>query len=101
MSEGTKTRDEWLREMGLDASDTLDIPEKKPEEYPFDKHCFAYPSMVAKNQIYAEDIQQAVIDLLEKSGVGTQDDLSQMYFEFEDPDTGRWITTQVLKIRWR
>lgn len=70
-------------------------------QFDFDSKVFAYPGFIKDKCIYAEDIQEAVIQQLVKAGVGTYDELTQCYFEFEDPDTGKFVTTQILKIRWR
>jgi hypothetical protein len=70
-------------------------------QFDFNSKVFAYPGFIKEKIIYAEDIQEAVIQHLVKAGVATYDELTPCYFEFEDPDTGKFVTTQVLKIRWR
>ena len=54
-----------------------------------------YPSFIKKGEIYAEDIEQAIIDYLKKIGF-TFDDLQMEY----QADDGSYITTKCLKIRF-
>ena len=54
-----------------------------------------YPDFIRKGEIYAEDIEQAIIDYLKKIGF-TFDDLQMEY----RADDGSYITTKCLKIRF-
>lgn len=97
--ERTDIEPEWDE----DGEEWFKIIDNRPKEptYVFDKSYFAYPSMIAQNTMYAEDVSEAIIQQLVRAGAGTYDDLAQCHFEFEDPETGKFITLQVLKIKWR
>ncbi len=54
-----------------------------------------YPDFIRKGEIYAEDIEQAIIDYLKKIGFPF-DDLRMEY----QADDGSYVTTKCLKIRF-
>ena len=66
-----------------------------------DRAAFCYPDFIEKNQIYAEDIQEAIIQHLIKFTKLTRAQLETCRFEFEDIDGNRWINSQLLTIRWK
>jgi hypothetical protein len=66
-----------------------------------DKMAFCYPDFIEHNEIYAEDIQEAIIQHLIKHTNLTREQLEMCRFEFEDVDGNRWVNTQILKIRWK
>jgi hypothetical protein len=59
---------------------------------------FVYPEFIEKNEVYAEDVEEAIIQYLMKGG-RTRSDLENMRFEFECPTTGKMVTTKVLTIK--
>jgi hypothetical protein len=66
-----------------------------------DKMAFCYPEFIEQNEIYAEDIQEAIIQHLIKFTNLTREQLEMCRFEFLDVDGNRWVNTQILKIRWK
>ena len=54
-----------------------------------------YPDFIRKGEIYAEDIEQAIIDYLKKIGYMFDD----LHAEYQAGD-GSYITTKCLKIRF-
>lgn len=70
------------------------------EDDTYDHAMFAYPSFIKDKCLYAEDVEEAIIQQLEKAGLNA-DELRQCHFTFDDPETGKPITCQVLKVSWK
>lgn len=63
---------------------------------------FVYPDHIRRGEIFAEDIEEAIMQYLVKQGGFDYDDLaSSGEMEFIDCSTGRGITTKVLKIKFK
>lgn len=86
--------EEWFKVI-----DDSVIPPKKT--YAFDSAAFCYPDFIEKNEMYAEDIQEAIIQHLIAHTKMTREQLEMCRFEFFDPDGNRWVNSQILKIRWK
>jgi hypothetical protein len=67
-----------------------------PNKHPLNRA--VYPNFILKKEIYAEDIEEAILRYLETLGI-MKKDLDNPRFEFLDGNG--WSTTKVLKIRWR
>jgi len=88
--------------------DKIDAPEQldkdincKFKEYietlPFDPTHFSYPNTVTEKYLYAEDVEEAIIQYLVKAGMDEEElRLSHFYFD----ENGKWTTIQCLKIKW-
>ncbi|RPI56361.1 MAG: hypothetical protein EHM49_00625 [Deltaproteobacteria bacterium] len=59
---------------------------------------FVYPEAVKEGRLFAEDIEEAIIQYLVKGGF-SEDKLRTAWFSFDHPDAGKEVTTQVLTIR--
>ena len=57
-----------------------------------------YPDFIKKGEIYAEDIEEAICQYLEKLG-WDRNELESSRFTYEDGKFG-WSTTKCLKIKW-
>ena len=61
------------------------------------KNKMVYPDFVKKQEVFAEDIEEAVYQYLIANGVEIEEGCG-MQFQGSD---GEWHTTKILSIRWR
>ena len=62
---------------------------------------FVHPDAIRRGEIYAEDIEEAIIQYLVKYGDFDEDDLRVGRMEFRHPDdTSRSVTTKDLLIKF-
>jgi len=70
------------------------------EELPFNPAHFVYPQTVRENYLYAEDIEEAVIQYLVKGGLD-EEELRLSHFYFKDGPQGKETNVQFLTINWK
>jgi hypothetical protein len=70
------------------------------EELPFNPAYFVYPQAVRENYLFAEDIEEAVIQYLVKGGLD-EGDLRISHFYFKDGPQGKETNVQFLTINWK
>ena len=70
------------------------------EILPFDPANFCYPNTVHEKYLFAEDIEEALIQYLVKSGLD-EEELRTSNFYFKDGPQGKDATVQCLTIKWR
>lgn len=63
-----------------------------------DKHNFVYPELVSSGIIYGEEIEEAIIEYLEKRGFNREALQSNVGLHYQDVDDVHYHTTKVLKI---
>jgi hypothetical protein len=70
------------------------------EELPFNPAHFAYPQTVQENYLFAEDIEEAIIQYLGKGGLD-EEELRLSHFYFKDGPQGKETNVQYLTINWK
>jgi hypothetical protein len=73
------------------------IPVVDETEPRMDKSNFVYPELVKKKILFAEDIEEAIIQYLIRDKYFNEDELRNSYFSFEDTN-GVKHTSQILRI---
>lgn len=63
-----------------------------------DKRNFVYPELLASCFIYGEEVEEAIIEYLEKRGFNRDALQTNGEWQFQEAD-GTWHTTKLLKVR--
>ena len=96
--EGEKLEQKELDDIVVAMGRVFKIKKKVETTAGDDCFSFVYPELIKQGIIFAEDIEEAIIQYLANNGKFSEEKLRTAYFEFEDSVVKKRIPTKTLKI---